>query len=826
MTATLGALAPYRVLDLVGPLGALAGKMLADLGADVVRVEPPEGSALRRLPPFADGVADPERALAWWAYAAGTRSVVLDLEDADGRARFLDLARAADFLLEALPPGTLERLGLGWSALQRVNPRLVLTSISPFGQSGPHRGWRAPELVIQAMGGMLHPVGDPDRPPVRVGGSQASCQAAGQAVLGTLVAHFERVRTGRGRWVDAAAQHALSIALLSETAMPALHGVTPAREGSAVRTSGFRRRILFRAKDGFVALTVGGGALAGAMMTSLVKWMAEEGTAPDFMRERDWGAWDNAYLIAAGPRGQEDIDRVSEAIAAFAATRTKAELYDAALARGLLIAPVADMADLATDRQLAAREFFVPVPELRVRRAVRVPGPWARLSVTPLDPPRSAPRLGAHTAEVLAEWKTAGPSAEPPREPTAEVRDSGRPFAGLRVVDFAWVATGPLTGRLLAEYGADVIRLESAKRLDPGRTLTPWADGKSGPNRSQGFANYNAGKRSVALDLAKPEARDLARRLIATADVVVESFSAGTTARWGLDWATLSREHPGLVYLSSCQQGQTGPHAHYRGYGSLAAALGGFYSVTGWPDREPAMIYGAYTDFVAHHFASAAVLAALDHRRRTGQGQHIDLSQLEASLHFLGPEILEYTVNGRVPRSSGNADAVMAPHGVYPCAPEDGERWCAIACEDDAQWRALVDAMGRPPWATDPRLATAAGRKAQEATLDARLAQWTAAQSASGLADRLQAAGVAAGPVQSCADLHRDPGLAARRAFAWVEHPEMGRTPYETWAFRMGDDTAPRRAPLLGEHTHEVLTQVLRLSPDEIARLVAAGVFV
>ena len=823
MTATPGALAPYRVLDLVGPLGALAGKMLADLGADVVRVEPPEGSALRRLPPFAEDVPDLERALAWWAYAAGTRSVVLDLETADDRTRFLSLVRCADFLLESLPPGTLDRLGLGWPALHRENRRLILVSISPFGQAGPHRDWRGPELVTQAMGGMVYAVGDPDRPPVRVGGRQASCQAAGQAVLGALVAHFEREQTGEGRWVDASAQHAALNTLLSASAMPALHGFTPHREGSAVRTSGFRRRILFRAKDGFVALTVGGGVLSGAMMTALVKWMAEEGMAPDFMRERDWVKWDNAYLLAEGARGQADIDHVSDAVASFVGARTKAQLYEAALQRGLLIAPVDDIGDLVDDRQLAARGFFVPVAEPRARRAVLMPGAWARLSRTPLRAPTPAPRLGEHTGEVLREWPAASPRAvtdapRPPRIP--------RPFEGLRVVDFAWVATGPLTGRLLAEYGADVIRLESAKRLDPGRTLTPWAEGKSGPNRSQGFANYNAGKRSVALDLAKPEARDLARRLIATADVVIESFSAGTTGRWGLDWATLSREHPGLIYLSSCQQGQTGPHAHYRGYGSLAAALAGFYSVTGWPDREPAMVYGAYTDFVAHHFASAAVLAALDHRRRTGEGQHIDLSQLEASLHFLAPEILEYTVNGRVARSSGNADPLLAPHAIYPCRASEGERWCAIVCEDDAQWHALVEAMGKPEWALDPRLGTAAGRKAHEAMLDARLAEWTATQSAVALTERLQSAGVAAGVVESCADLHRDPGLAARRAFAWVEHPEMGRTPYETWAFRMGDDTAPRRAPLLGEHTHEVLTQVLRLSPDEIARLVAAGVFV
>ncbi len=823
MTAARGALAPYRVLDLTGPLAPLAGKTLADLGADVVRVEPPEGSALRRLPPFAVGVADPERGLAWWAYAAGTRSVALDLASPEGRGTFLALVRAADFLLESLPVGCLERLGLGWPVLERENPRLILTSVSPFGQEGPRASWRGPELVLQAMGGMLHPVGDPDRPPVRVGGAQASCQAAGQALLGTLVAHFERERTGRGCWVDTAAQHALTSSLLSETALPVLHHFTPTREGSAVRTSGFRRRILFRCKDGFVALTVGGGALAGAMMTALVAWMAAEEMAPEFMRERDWHQWDNAYLIAAGARGQDDIDRVGEAIAAFTATRTKAELYEAALTRGLLIAPVADMADLAADRQLAARGFFVPVAEPRVGRSVRFPGAWAKLSATPLRPPRSAPRQGEHTAEVQAEWRTHAPSL--PVSSAAGAPRPGRPFDGIRVVDFAWVATGPLTGRLLAEFGADVIRLESAKRLDPGRTLTPWAEQKSGPNRSQGFANYNAGKRSVALDLARPEAREIARRLIATADVVVESFSAGTTARWGLDWATLSRDRPDLIYLSSCQQGQTGPHAHYRGYGSLAAALAGFYSLTGWPDREPAMIYGAYTDFVAHYFATSAVLAALDHKRRTGEGQHVDLSQLESSLHFRAPEILDHMANGRVPPSRGNADAVAAPHGVYPCAPAGGERWCAIACETDADWRALVAGLGTPDWARDPALATAAGRKAREAEIDARLAAFTAAQESGALGARLQAAGAPAGMVQSCADLHLDPQLATRAAFPRVEHPEMGRTPYETWAFRLSaDQPPPRRAPLLGEHTEDVLRGVLGMSREVIARLAADGI--
>ena len=385
--------------------------------------------------------------------------------------------------------------------------------------------------------------------------------------------------------------------------------------------------------------------------------MAEEGGA-DFMRERDWAG----RIVSLGERAQAEIDEVVDAVASFVAGKSKAELYEAALGRSLLLAPLMDAADLLRDEQLAARSFFIPAQESRLGREVIHCGPFARLSATPLVGPRSAPRLGEGAEDAVREWSS-------PRVSTAP--GAHRPLRGLRVIDFAWVVTGPITGRLLAEFGADVIRVESARRLDPGRTLQPWAEGKAGLNRSQMFANANAGKRSVTLDLARPEACDLARRLVAGADVVIESFTPGTMGRWGLDYASVRALKPDIIYLSTCQQGQTGPHASYRGYGSLAAALAGFYSVTGWPDREPSIVYGAYTDFIAHHFASAAVLAALDHRARTGEGQHIDIAQRETGLHFLAPEILEYTVNGR---AAGAARERRRPRRAAQRVPVRGRR--------------------------------------------------------------------------------------------------------------------------------------------------------
>ncbi len=814
------ALADLRVVDLTGTLGALSGKILADLGADVLKIEPPGGHPLRRRAPLADGVAPGEAGLGWWAYAAGARSAVLDLAKPDDRRMLLDLVRRADVVLESFAPGHLGALGLGWEALRDVNPALVLTSITPFGQTGPHAGFRAPELVLQAMGGMMHHVGDADRPPVRVGGDQAALQAGGQAALGTLVACAEARRTGRGQWLDVSAQIAMVWTLLSETAVPAMHRFTPSRDGAYIRAANSKRRLIFPCRDGFVALSASGGVLGAANMTGLTALMAEHDMAPAFMRERDWKAWDAAYLMSLGERAGDEVDAVTNAIAAFVATRTKAELYRAAIERSLLVAPVSDMADLVSDAQLRAREAFVDVPEPRIARPVRRPGAMVKLAREPIGPPRPAP--------LLAEASRPGVAARPDwaarsASPTSPAPPPGAPFAGIRVIDFAWVVTGPLTGRLLAEGGADVIRVESGKRPDPGRTLPPWPDGKGGINRSQMFANANAGKRSVCLDLGRPEARDLALRLAARADVVVESFTPGTMARWGLGYEDVRALRPDVIYLSTCQQGQTGPFAQYRGYGSLAAALAGFYAVTGWPDREPPMVYGAYTDFVAHHFATSAVLAALSERERTGLGQHIDVSQLETGLHFLAPEILEYTVNGRIPPRRGNADPQMAPHGVYPCAGND--RWCAIVCETDRDWAALARAMGSPAWATTAELATAAGRLANAAEVDRRIAQWTATVDPHTLMTTLQAAGVPAGAVQSCADLQRDPGLAAREALPIVEHPEMGQTAYEAWAFRsVGRPQVVRRAPCLGEHTSEVLRDVLGLSPDEIARLNAAGV--
>ena len=398
-----------------------------------------------------------------------------------------------------------------------------------------------------------------------------------------------------------------------------------------------------------------------------------------------------------------------------------------------------------------------------------------------------------------------------------------QPFSGLKVWDMSWVGVGPLTARYLADHGATVVRLDSSKRPDILRTAPPFQKGQPGLDSSMFYGDYNCSKLGLGLDMAQPQGQEIARRLALWADVLIESFTPGNLAKWGLDYETLRHEHPSLVMLSTCMQGQTGPRAHYPGFGNLMAAHSGFYAVTGWPDGTPVPVYGAYTDFIAQRFTTCALVAALDHRRRTGQGQYIDVSQFEAASQFLGTELLDYAVNERVADRAGNAAPSAAPHGVYPCRGED--RWVAIAVEGDAAWQALKQKMGAPAWAEDDRFQTLSGRLTHQALLDQHLGDWTRDQDGRALMYLLQPE-VAAAPVQSQSDLYEDPQVLYRGYFVELEHSVMGRVPYNGSQAVLSQTPAllSRASPCVGEDSLYVLEQLLGMDPAEVDQLVAAGV--
>jgi benzylsuccinate CoA-transferase BbsF subunit len=390
------------------------------------------------------------------------------------------------------------------------------------------------------------------------------------------------------------------------------------------------------------------------------------------------------------------------------------------------------------------------------------------------------------------------------------------------VLDFCWVYAGPLVTRMLADFGATVVRVESSVRLDGTRGLAPFLDDRVDAETSLVYSTANAGKLGVTIDLERPKARP---DLVRWADVVAEAFSPRAMTHWGLDYEHVRAVNPGVVMLSTCLMGQNGPLALFAGFGNLAGALCGYYSVTGWPDLAPVGPFGAYTDYFSPPCALTALLAALDHRRRTGEGQYVDFSQAEASLLALAPALLDYEVNGQVARAVGNDDADHAPHGAYPAAGDD--RWVAIAVTSDEQWVALCRAMGRDDLAADESLCTAAGRLVARRRLDAEVGRWTAGLDPSAIENRLQAVGVAVHEVANSRESVADPQLAHRRHFVEVDHHSGARHVIDGPRIHLTQTPGgPRRAgPGLNEHLGEVLGGLLGYDDEQIADLVALGIF-
>jgi len=398
------------------------------------------------------------------------------------------------------------------------------------------------------------------------------------------------------------------------------------------------------------------------------------------------------------------------------------------------------------------------------------------------------------------------------------------PLSDVKIVDLMWLIAGPAATRVLADYGATVVRIESTRHLDGARTIGPHHDDDPDPEGSGVFGNMNAGKLGLTLDISQPAGREVVLDLVRWADVVTEAFSPKAMRAWSLDYESLRQVKPEIIMLSTCLMGQTGPLAQFAGFGNLAAAVSGFFSLTGWPDRPPAGPFSAYTDYVAPRFTAAAILAALEYRDRTGEGQYIDQSQTESALHFLGPAVLDYTVNRRVQPAVGNRDPNMAPHGVYPAAGED--RWIAIAISTPMQWASLCAVLQQPELLEDERFATVAARRAHHEALDGMIAAWTQKHTAEEAEQRLQAHDIPASAVLGMYDLATEPQLAHRQHFVELDDPRQETTTVEGSRFKLSRTPAQidRVAPTLGRDNREVLETILGYSAERIAALAAQGI--
>lgn len=795
------ALAGVRVLDCGDDLSAYGTMLLAGLGADVLRAVPPSRGA---------------GATSFDLYAElGTRRLVLDPARPGDRDCLLRLATTADVVVDAGTGGLLTRAGITWKTLSAANPTVVLTRVTPFGPDGPHAGRQACDLTLLAQSGLMSLAGDPGSPPVRPAGRQSSIATGLNAAVGTLLALLHAEATGEGQEVDVAALECVAAALENAVQYWDLQQVVRRRTGSRPQEAGTG---LFPCGDGHVYM------MAGRLSTprgwaQIVEWLNGDGTlGADRLKAPEWSDYRHRTTPAATATFTEIFTR-------FAARRGKAELYADGQARGIIICPVNTPAEVLLDEQLAHRRFFVPVEHPAFGRRCLLPRVPFHLSATPYreaSPPAPADRDRGWLAPTT---EGARASHRPPRS----VGSPRLPLARIRVADFTWVGSGPFGTKILADHGAEVIKIETATRPDPLRFTPPFRDGVNGLNRSGYFANRNTSKQSFQLDLRTSRGIDLARRLIAKSDIVANNFSPGTMEKWGLGYEDCRKLRTDIIYLSMPMHGADGPHRAYLGYGSVIAALSGLLAATGFPDRAPVGTGTNYPDHVPNPcHAAIAVLAALRHRARTGEGQSIELSQVESTVYALGPLLLEAQMaDGGVGCAvrRGNREPGMAPHGVYPAAGTD--RWIAIACRTEADWGSLCGVARNAGFSTDPRFASLEGRLRHEDDLDAAIESWTARHDALALADRLQAAGLAAAVVQEVPEaVEQDPQLRHLGHWVRLRHLEMGESIYDAPPFHLSATPGRLRwpAPRLGEHTERICRDVLGLGEAEIAALREEGV--
>jgi crotonobetainyl-CoA:carnitine CoA-transferase CaiB-like acyl-CoA transferase len=690
--------------------------------------------------------------------------------------------------------------------LRAANPELVTLALTPFGLTGPKADWLATDLTLMAASGQMAMTGDPDRPPVRTSLPQAWMHACCEGVVGVLLALSERARSGLGQGVDCSVQAAVLGASLPATLNPPAGLPTARRSGGGVFLGTLQVRWVYPATDGHVVVSLLFGPMGGPFTRRLIEWMHEEGRCRDDTLKRDYVEF--ALKIQQGEYTLDEFAEIMDEVAAFTATKSKAELAAAASERALLIVPVANLDDVLASPQLAARGYWEEIG------GVRHPGAMVKASATPLAPLGPAPDAPDAGRAALVPRRRNGraPAAVEPSAP------ADKPLAGVNVADLAWGGAMPRATRVLAPRGAPGVRIESEHRPDILRAALGHRDDIPEQENAITWHVANAGKMGVALNLARPEAREVVKDLARWADVVTESFTPGTLASLGLGYEQLSAINPGLVMLSSCVMGQTGPMAGFAGFGNLAAAVAGFFDITGWPDRAPAGPYMAYTDYTSPRFSVMAILAALDHRRRTGQGQYLDFSQMEAATHFLTPALLRRQAGGQRLTRAGNLDPDHAPHGVYPAAGDD--RWVALVCETDEQWRSLCTEMRRPdlaPLATTERLA-------RRDELDEVVGAWTGRQDAVGLTARLQAHDVPAHLVSEAPDIWSDPQLVERGIFRWTPHPIARRVVVDQPPYRLSRSPGSYdwAGPTYGQHADEVLRGILGYDDERIAELAIA----
>ncbi|MDA1096193.1 MAG: CoA transferase [Chloroflexi bacterium] len=783
------------VLDLTGHLSQMCARMLGDLGADVIKVEPPGGDPARMLAPFAGDIPDPERSLRFIDANRNKRSVVLDFRDnAEDRKRLRALAERADVLVEDYPPGYLASIGLGYPELRERNPGLIHVSVTPFGQTGPHAGWRGGELIAEAAGGMMFANGDDAAPPCMAPFDLIAQIASVHAAFGALMAlRSRRLLGGHGQMVDVSRQEIVLWLQNSYISRYQYQKEITRREGA---------HTAFGAVNTYHSMD-GGYVNVSVYSSEHFSRLAREIMEHPVLSEPVW--MDRTVR-------RENRELIDSFVEEYAGTITRDAFVERGQRGGIPIVPLLRLEEFVEHPQVAERGYLVDEQHPVVGR-YRAAGPPIRFGSGAWRDRAPVPLLGQHTQEVLDELSRPSTKKPVPSSASAGRPEAAPPLKGVRVVDLTRAHAGYIAAMYLGFFGAEVIKIESDGLEDP-RT----------PGQTN-YADMNRNKLSCTIDARTPDGRKTILDLVAKSDVVVEHFRPGVMKNLGLSYEDLKRVNPKIILLSMPGLGSTGPLRGYRSYGQQIMGMTGLTHLWGHPDGAlNTRIKMPFPDYVAALLGALSTVVALEHRDRTGEGQAIEIAQLEGMAHFLGVGILDYTVNGRAPEPQGNRRVTHAPHDVYPCLGVDA--WSAIAVEDDEQWRALSTVMGSPAWASEDRFGTLLGRVEHKHDLDAKLGEWTRQFTPRQVARMLQAVGVPASAVATAEDLYHDVHLRARHeGIVAIDHPGHGTIEHQGINIHLSatPGTATIPAPAKGEHNGYVFGEILGLTEARRKELVENG---
>ncbi|MBV6416527.1 MAG: Formyl-CoA:oxalate CoA-transferase [Steroidobacteraceae bacterium] len=766
-----------RVLDLGDGIAApFCARLLADGGALVTRI----------ADPAREDRSEGSHSLGIFLHQ-GKQRLELDLGGNEGREAFRRLAATADVIVESMRPGTMEALGLGYETLAAENPGIVLVSITEFGQTGPYRHHAADHLTISALGGWAYTFGDTGREPLQVGFPVMYYMAGLYGAIGALAALRGRRVDGRGQHVDVSA-HEACLNMLSYPQVLEQFGCPPLRRNFSASLQTF----YVETRDG---------------------WIALNHLSP--------GQWESTCILlglphlAADPTLLSDMERkraiVPEFMAAanaWAKDKTQMEAFYAAqqlqIPAGIPFAPQ----ELIDCDQLLAREFMT---------ASEQPGSGELLQPRAPIPAGALGRIGSATAPRARQ-------RVPPHAATRTSPERKELLAGIRIADLTHYRSGPTGTSLLGALGADVIKIEAVQRADGFRFFNT---AKPGDPRFYEMGSYfnasNTNKRGITLDLNASRGKELFEQLVTQSDVVIENFSPRVMGNLGFSYAQLQAINPGIIMISMSCFGHTGPWRDFVGFGYVFDQIGGAAAVSGYEGGPPTHMMAA-SDVTSGIMAVYAALLALEERERTGQGQFIDLSQVESLAFLLGPEIIEYQLSGAQPPRRGNHHPLFSPHNVFPCRGED--EWVSISVETAEQWSALANALGRPDWLRDERYATAQARKRHEESLEREIAAWTRNRDKREVMWQLQAVGIAAGAVLKPMELLDDPQFEARGMHQRLARAFAGEHRYPGFPLRFSAAVCEQRraAPTLGQHNAEVLSGLLGVTAEELEALTKAGV--